>query len=203
MSDKFDLSKQRKDLYRASATKPAIIDVPKLKYLMIDGAGYPDMSAEFQPAMEALYGIAYTLKFAGKADGHDFKVMGPEGIWWMDGDVAFDAKNPNAWRWTLISSVPDFIDARAFRAARKALAEKGKGGPSLDNVRLKAWKEGRVVQILHIGPYNQEGPTIAALHAFAASEGLQLHGRHHEIHLSDPRRVAPEKLKTILRHPVK
>ena len=203
MPDKFDLSKERKDLYRASAKKPAIIDVPKLKYLMVDGAGYPEKSAEFQPAMEALFSLAYTLKFTLKADGNDFKVMAPEGIWWMEGDIDFDKSKSDAWRWTLISPVPDFVDAKAFRAARKQLSDKGKGGPSLDKVRLKAWKEGRVVQMLHIGPYSEEEPPIAAMLAFAESGGLKPHGRHHEIYLSDPRRVAPEKLKSILRHPVK
>jgi hypothetical protein len=203
MEEKFDLSKEQRDLYRASAKKPAIVEVPKLKYLMIDGAGHPADSAEFQPAMEAMYSTAYTLKFTLKADGQDFKVMAPEGIWWMEGDIEFDAARSDDWRWTLISPVPDFVDAKAIRDAKKALAKKGKGGPSLDKVRLKAWKEGTVVQMLHIGPYDREEETIAKMMAFAAQQGFKTHGRHHEIYLSDPRRVAPEKLKTILRQPVK
>ena len=204
MPEKVDLSKELKAVYRASSKVPALITVPRLKYLMIDGAGYPETSPDFHPAMEALFSIAYTIKFMFKKGPQqlDFKIMPLEGIWWMKDDAQWDMKRPDDWRWRLASAVPDFVDAAALREAKKQIKKK-KDLPSADKLRLKSWKEGDAVQMMHIGPYDKEQAAIDSILAFTADNGYAVNGRHHEIYFSDPRRVAPEKLKTIIRFPVK
>jgi hypothetical protein len=197
---KTDLKKQLKEFYTASTKKPSFVDVPKLKYLMIDGSGDPNTNTEFSGAMNALYGVAYTLKF-GPAK-LDFSVMLPEGLWWTKGDARFDMQDKASWQWTLMMVVPDVVSAAMVREAKKAVKEK-KGLARVDDLRLESWREGPAVQIMHIGPYSQEAATIEKLHQFAAENGYALSGKHHEIYFSDPRRTKPEKLKTLLRQPVK
>jgi len=200
--DKIDLRKERPDLWKASAKAPTMVDVPAMHFLMVDGEGDPNTSAAFQQAIEALYGLSYTLKFASKMGrGIDWKVMGIEGLWWADDPEAFRAGRKDEWRWTLLIAQPDVVTAEAVEAARETLRQK-KNPAALDRVRLERFDEGLSAQMLHVGPYSEEGPTIERLHAFIRDEGYDLAGKHHEIYLSDPRRVAPEKLKTILRHPV-
>ncbi|KPK50458.1 MAG: hypothetical protein AMK72_02255 [Planctomycetes bacterium SM23_25] len=200
--DKIDLRKERPDLWKASAKAPTMVDVPAMHFLMVDGEGDPNTSAAFQQAIEALYGLSYTLKFASKMGrGIDWKVMGIEGLWWADDPEAFRAGRKDEWRWTLLIAQPDVVTAEAVEAARETLRQK-KNPAALDRVRLERFDEGLSAQMLHVGPYSEEGPTIERLHAFIRDEGYDLAGKHHEIYLSDPRRVAPEKLKTILRYPV-
>jgi len=200
---KIDLKKEWKSLYTASARKPAHIDVPKLKFLMIDGQGDPNTSPEFLGAIEALYSLAYTLKFSLKLGPEkiDYPVMALEGLWWTDSKV-FDQEDRDSWKWTLMIAQPEVITAAMVRQAKKTVKEK-KGLARVDNIRLENWREGDAVQILHIGPYSEEPATIEKLHAFAKESGCTLAGKHHEIYFSDPRRTKPGKLKTLLRQPVK
>jgi hypothetical protein len=200
---KIDLKKEWKSLYTASARKPALIDVPKLKFLMIDGQGDPNTSPEFLGAIEALYSLAYTLKFSLKLGPKkiDYPVMALEGLWWTD-SLVFDQEDRDSWKWTLMIAQPEVITAAMVRQAKKTVKEK-KELARVDSIRLESWREGKAVQILHIGPYSEEPATIEKLHAFAKESGYTLAGKHHEIYFSDPRRTKPGKLKTLLRQPVK
>ena len=201
---KSDLKKELKQFFTASAKKPALVDVPKLKYLMIDGSGDPNGIPGLPPAMEAMYSVAYTLKFALKLGPQklDWTVMPPEGLWWTEDGSPFDEKNKAAWRWTLIMVVPDFVTAATLRHAIKTVKEK-KGLARADDVRLGSWREGKAVQMMHIGPYSETKITVEKLLEFAAENGCTADGKYHEIYFSDPRRTKPEKLKTLARVPVK
>lgn len=200
---KIDLKKDWKQFYTASSRKPALVDVPKIKYLMIDGHGDPNTSPLFQSAIEALYSLAYTLKFTLKmgAEKIDYPVMALDGLWWTDKEP-FDEADKASWKWTLMIAQPDVITAAMLRAAKKKVSEK-KPHVRVNDVRLESWREGRAVQIMHIGPYSEERPNIEKMLQFAAEQGYQFTGKHHEIYFSDPRRTKPEKLKTLLRHAVK
>lgn len=203
MSDKTDFKKSL-DAYQAKPGQFRIVDVPDLQYLMIDGHGDPNTSPAFAEAVEALYPVAYTLKFASKRDlGRDYVVMPLEGLWWAeDWDSFAAARDPSRWDWTLMVMVPDWIDQDLFAAAVEQVA--AKGGPArLGDVRLESLSEGRSVQTLHVGPFAAEAEVLARMHnEFIPENGLRMVGKHHEIYLSDPRRVAPEKQRTILRQPV-
>jgi hypothetical protein len=192
---KLDLKKDHKALFTASARVVALVDVPRLSYLMVDGEGDPSGNASFAEAIELLYSTSYTLKFAAKkADtGRDWAVMPLEGLWVV--------QKPRWW-WTLMIAQPDFVTAAEVRKAAGELARKH-DRRSYARLRLQKFAEGRSVQTLHVGPYDAETPTIERMRQFAREQGLEFAGKHHEIYLSDPRRVAPEKLKTILRQPVK
>jgi len=193
---KLDLFKEHKDEY-VTPREPVLVDVGPAQYLVIDGSGAPGGDT-FQAMMGAIFGVAYTLKMTVKADGRDYKVCPPEGLWPnADADVPKEQ-----WTWTLLVRTPDFITADDLAAAKQKLLDKGKG-PEVEDVELRTLNEGSCVQVLHVGPYNTEPETIAAMHAFAAEQGLTPAGLHHEIYLSDPRRAAPEKLKTLLRQPVR
>lgn len=199
-TEKIDLYKLHKTEY-AAPKKPKIIDVEPAQYLAIVGQGEPG-SAQFEACIGGLYGMAYTIKFNSKAAGHDFVVCKLEGLYWScdpDSDGAFDK---SALEWKLMIRVPDFVTKKDLVAARQALKEKGKDG-DFDAVVLERLKEGRCVQMLHVGPYDDEQVTIDAMMAFAEAKGLKPNGHHHEVYLSDPRRVPPERLRTILRQPVK
>jgi hypothetical protein len=207
--EKTDLKQQFKALYRPPA-RPVVVDVPTLNFLMIDGSGSPETSERFQVAIGALYGIAYTLKFMLKKaplDGvGDFTVMPLEGLF---GDAASEDQapgcmpdDPAAWSWTLMIAMPDDITSELVAAATEELRRR-KDPPALDDVRYERLDEGCCVQMMYTGPYDKEGPTIEALHAFARSQGFTLCGRHHEVYLGDPRRTAPERLKTVIRQPVR
>jgi hypothetical protein len=200
---KTDLSKEHKQLYNAK-TEPALIDVPELNCLMIDGQGDPNSGTEFQEAMGALYALAYTTKFSLKKQDptKDFKVMMPEALWWNHADGTIDLEHKETWQWTLFLVVPDFVSAEVIAAARDEVRAKKKPVPSLDKVRLERFREGKSVQVMHIGPYADEPASIAKMHQLAADLGLKLRGKHHEIYYSDPRRTKPEKMRTILRQPV-
>ncbi|MET0426059.1 MAG: GyrI-like domain-containing protein [Actinoplanes sp.] len=180
--------------YRARQGRFEVVDVPDLQYLMIDGQGDPNAGPEFGEATAALYPIAYRLKFASKKTlGRDYVVMPLEGLWWADDMSSFTAaRDKTRWSWTLMIMVPSWIDRAMFVDA---------GGD--DGVRLATLSEGKCVQTLHVGSYDDEGPALARMHdEFIPANGLRMTGRHHEIYLSDARRVPPERLRTILRQPV-
>jgi hypothetical protein len=206
--EKLDLRRQYKYLYSPSAKKVEVVDVPPLQFAMIDGTIPPEEgpgdSAEFQAAVGALYGLSYTLKFMIKkrADNPiDYPVMALEGLWVAASGV-YDPAARDTWLYTVMIMQPDFITPEMFEEARAQLLKK-KPGPGPKRLRLETFHEGRCIQVIHIGPYATEPETIAMMDAFASEHGYQMHGRHHEIYLSDPLRTAPEKMKTVLRHPVK
>jgi hypothetical protein len=196
-----DLKKTLKPFYAASASNPATIDVPPMNTLMVDGTGDPNSSA-FQEAVGSLYSVAYTLKFAFKKEkGIDYPVMALEGLWCADDPAVFMSDKRDSWKWTLFIVLPDVVTKKDVAAALDAVKKKAKF-PRFPEVRFEKFAEGKAAQIMHVGPYSAEGPTIERLHRFVEDEGYRLHGKHHEIYLGDPRRSAPEKLRTIIRHPV-
>lgn len=196
---KIDLTKEFKHLYKPSKKEVTAVDVPPLSYLMIDGQGAPG-GEEYATALGALYSVAYTLKFAAKAQGMDFKVAPLEGLWWAEDMAAFTEKNKDEWKWTAMILVPEFVTAEMVDAA-KVQAEEKKGLPAISRVRLETYREGPSAHILYTGPYSDEDETIQRIHQFIEDQGHKLRGKHHEIYLSDPNRTAPEKLKTIIRQP--
>ena len=196
-----DLRQDLAALYKVGRT-PVLVDVPELTYLMVDGRGDPNSSVDYQHAIEALFTLSWTMRFALKRAGIlDYKVMPLEGLWWTPDMADFSTSAKSAWHWTALIVQPDVVGAEHLDAARASAREK-KDLPALDAVRLERWTEGRSAQVLNIGPYAEEAPTIAGLHAFIEGQGLELRGKHHEIYLGDPRRSAPEKLRTIIRQPV-
>ena len=199
---KLDLKKQYRQLYLPSAKECSVVDVPELKFLMIDGHGDPNTSDEYREALEALYAMSYTLKFLSKQkEDIDYVVMALEGLWWTDDMADFSEDDKSAWSWTSMIMQPSHLTADHVEAAAEQVRSK-KNPPALDKVRFEPFREGLSVQIMHIGPYAEEAPTIARLHRFAGDNGYQLRDKHHEIYLSDPRRAAPEKLRTVIRQPV-
>ena len=204
MVTKTDYKKTLKDLYRPSIKKPVILDVPRMNFLMMDGSGNPNTSPDYQAVVEALYGVAYALKFAAKRElEQDYVVMPLEGLWWGTemGKHSFTEEDKDQFQWTMMIMQPDFITQDMFHQAVAAV-ERKKGLTNLSEMRLEALEEGTSVQIMYVGAYDDEGPTIQQMHQFAFDQGYQLRGKHHEIYLSDPRRTAPDKLKTVLRHPI-
>ena len=203
MTDKTDFKKTL-DAYRAVRGEVRVLDVPDLRYLMIDGRGDPNTSPAFTQAMQALYPVAYTLKLTSKAQlGRDYVVPPLEGLWWAEDMAAFTtARDKSRWRWTLMILVPDWIEAAMVTAAVEHAAAKNRPA-RLDDLRLGALSEGRCVQTLHVGAFDDEGQVLAHLHReVVPAHGMRLAGKHHEIYLSDFRKVAPERQRTILRQPV-
>ncbi|MFI1462962.1 GyrI-like domain-containing protein [Nocardia carnea] len=203
MTGKIDFKKTL-DAYQAKRYRFRIVEVPDMNYLMIDGHGDPNASPVFTAAVEALYPVAYKLKFASKRDlGRDYVVMPLEGLWWADDMDSFTgARDKSRWDWTLMIMVPDWTDREMFAAAVVQAGAKNRPA-RLDDVRLETLSEGRCVQTLHIGSFDDEAEVLARMHQeFIPDNGLRMAGRHHEIYLSDFRKVAPEKLRTVLRQPV-
>lgn len=202
--------KKTLDAYRATRGVIRLIEVPRLQYLMVDGAGDPNTSQIYKDAVTALFPLAYTLKFASREKfGIDTVVMPLEGLWHAPDMESFTSKrDKSAWLWTLMIMVPDQVTPEMFAEAVDSVAakeakKKRTPSPALRSVRLETLDEGLSAQTLHVGPFDDEGPVLDDLHhRFIPENGLQLTGRHHEIYLSDMRRVAPEKLRTILRQPV-
>lgn len=197
---KVDLYKEHKAEY-VTPKQPVLVNVKPAKYLTVTGQGAP-AGKEFQAAVGALYGVAFTVKMTKKFAGQDYRVCNLEGQWWgkeKTGD--FSAQPRETWNWRLMIRIPDFIRASDVKSAVKRLKEKGKAD-EVDRVKLETIKEGKCVQMLHVGPYANEGETVTRMIEHAQQSGLTCRGRHHEIYLSDPRRVAPAKLRTILRLPV-
>jgi hypothetical protein len=203
--DKIDLRRQLRALYAPPPT-PVLVDVPDLTLLMIDGRGDPNTAAEYQDAVAALYAVSYALKFAIKRapDGADYAVMPLEGLWWTDDMAAFNVERKADWRWTMMIAQPDLVTAERVEQAVADTMRK-KRLPAAAALRLERFAEGVSAQVLHVGPYSAEGPTIAHLHAFIRESGYAFDSRqqrHHEIYLNDPTRTAAEKLRTVIRQPV-
>ncbi len=200
--EKIDLKKDLKPLYQASAKDVVTVEVPTLKFLMVDGEGDPNTSQAYAQAVEALFSVSYTAKFMVKKGLQlDYSVMPLEGLWWADDMSAFVVDDKAKWQWTMMIMQPtcaanDVIEAAIAEVRRK------KKLPALDRLRLENFSEGRCAQVLHIGPFSDEGPTIERLHEFIDTRTSRT-GKHHEIYLSDIRRADPKKWKTIIRHPMK
>lgn len=191
-------------LYRARRT-PELVEVPELSFLMIDGHGDPNTSERYQQAVQALYAVSYTLKSVLKKrlDLH-YRVAPLEGLWWAQDMAQFSAQRKGDWDWTMMIRQPAEVTPQLAEQSAQEVAAK-KQLPAARELRLERFTEGPAAQVLHLGPYSAEGPTIAALHAFIRGQGRRFDGRrhkHHEIYLGDPRRTAPERLKTIIRQPV-
>ncbi len=199
---KIDYKKEMKHLYRPSAKKVAAVDVPEMNFLMIDGAGDPNTSPAFQEATEALFAVSYKLKFMIKKGDQqvDYGVMPLEGLWWADDMTQFSVEKKGDWQWTLLMMQPEFVTPELFAEAVELVKQK-KNPSALPLMRFEAYAEGKAAQIMHIGPFSEEGPTIEKIHAFIAENGYELSGKHHEIYLSDIRRAAPERWKTVIRQP--
>ena len=203
-SEKIDLKKQWKHLYQPRAGEIATVAVPPLTYLMVDGEGDPNHSKSFEQAVEALYSLAYTLKFSLKKSPRavDYGVMPLEGLWWADDPREFLKSDKSAWKWTAMILQPEFISGADVDAAFDEVRRK-KNPEALDQVRFESLQEGEAVQTLYLGAFSQEGPTIQRMHDAIHAAGKEIFGKHHEIYLSDPRRTAPDKLRTILRQPMR
>lgn len=200
---KIDFKMELRTLYDAPKGRFARVDVPRLRYVMIDGQGDPNTAPAYMAAIEWLYPVSYAMKFASKRElGKDYVVPPLEGLWWADDPADFVARRKDRWRWTMLIMVPDFVGQDVYEAA---LAKtRAKLGAPPETLRLESLTEGLSLQTLHIGSYDDEGPILAHLHdELMPAENLDFNGRHHEIYLSDPRKTAPGKLKTILRQPVK
>lgn len=193
------------DCYRASSGEFRVVDVPPMQYLMIDGHGDPNTSVSFRESVEALFPLAYKLKFASKQElGRDYVVMPLEGLWWAgDMDSFTSARDKSRWDFTLLVMQPEWITPEMVRAAVDKVAAKAPPR-RLNDVRLETLEEGSSVQTLHLGSYDDEAETLAKLHhEVIPAHGMTMTGKHHEIYFSDFRKVAPEKLRTILRQPVR
>jgi hypothetical protein len=198
-----DYKKELKHLYKPSSKIVEIVEVPQMNFLMVDGEGDPNTSQSFSDAIEVLYPLSYTLKFMTKQGelGIDYGVLPLEALWWSDDMSAFSTGNKDAWKWTVMIMQPEFITPAMVEEATKEVQKK-KNPVSLPLVRFEAFTEGKAAQILHIGPFSAEGPTIAKVHTFIEDNGSLRTGKHHEIYVSDIRRAAPEKWKTIVRQPM-
>jgi hypothetical protein len=198
--DKVDFKKELKELY--APKKMAIVDVPGMNYLMIDGSGDPGISQDYKDAIQTLYPVSYALKFmVKKGKGIDYGVMPLEGLWWADDMSAFVSGDRASWKWTSMMMQPGFITKEMVAEAMEQVAKK-KSLPAISKIRFERFDEGLSAQVLHTGPFSEEGPTINKLHDFIGQGGYRLCGKHHEIYLSDVRKVAPERMKTVLRQPI-
>ncbi|MFP6834031.1 MAG: GyrI-like domain-containing protein [Porticoccaceae bacterium] len=191
-----------KHLYQPSANEVVQVEVPPLNYLMVDGEGDPNTSAEYKDAVEALFSVSYTIKFMIKKGPQaiDYSVMPLEGLWWSEDMTAFVANDRAKWKWTMMILQPSFVESEVVNTAITEVRRKKKL-PDGDRLRLEQFSEGICAQILHIGPFSEEGPTIDRLHEYIDSKSAR-RGKHHEIYLSDIRRTDPQKWKTIIRHPM-
>ena len=200
---KIDFKKELSYLYKASAKEVVLVDVPALNYLMIDGEGDPNQSAAYADAVEALFSISYTIKFLVKKGelAIDYGVMPLEGLWWADDMSQFSVDDKSNWKWTMMIMQPQFVTSAIVEEAMTSVQKK-KGLAALSQMRFESVTEGLCAQILHIGPFTEEGPTIERVHEFIDARGTKT-GKHHEIYLSDIRRAAPEKWRTIIRQPLK
>ncbi|RPI00332.1 MAG: hypothetical protein EHM72_09560, partial [Calditrichaeota bacterium] len=180
---KIDLKKELKHLYQPSPKEVVQVDVPTMNYLMIDGEGDPNTSQAFSEAVEALYTVSYAVKFSVKkgALAIDYGVMPLEGLWWADDMSRFSVEVKSAWKWTLMIMQPDFVSKEMIDTAISEAAKK-KGASIVARVRFESLTEGQCAQILHVGPFSEEGPTVVKVHEFIDSKGARV-GKHHEIYL--------------------
>ncbi len=201
--EKIDFKKRNKALYQPPTKEFVLIDVPTMQFVMIDGEGDPNTADSHRKAIEWLYSVSYAMKFAAKAGaGQDYVVPPLEGLWWADDPQSFVDRRKDQWRWTMMIMAPDFIDQTMFQDAVAKTSKKFGAPPT--TLRLAAYQEGPCLQTMHIGSYDDEGPTLARLHdEIMPSRGYGFAGPHHEIYIGDPRKVEPSRLKTILRQPVR
>jgi hypothetical protein len=199
----YDVKRELPALYTPKNRDWALLTVPPQRFLAVAGTGDPNTAPAYTEAVEALYAVAYTLKFAGKRAGRDF-VVGPlEGLWYADDASVFSAREKAEWSWTMLICLPDSASKTDVDAAVAAARDKKKDLPALERVRIESLDEGLCMQLLHVGSYDEETPALVRLHGeVLPAEGLRERGRHHEVYLGDPRRTAPEKLRTVLRQPV-
>ncbi|NTW61525.1 hypothetical protein HGB24_02465 [Candidatus Saccharibacteria bacterium] len=201
---KIDYKKDMRNLYSGKVGEVVTVEVPEMNYLMIDGHGDPNTSKEFADALQTLYPLAYTIKFDCKKNlDNDFAVMPLEGLWWADDMNDFLYAKKDNWSWTVMIAQPDFVTKDIVSRSIEAVTKK-KSPPLIDKVRFESYAEGRSAQVMYVGAYSDEGPTIAKMHEYIKSSGGKLDGKskyHHEIYLSDQRRTDPSKLKTIIRQP--
>lgn len=200
--DKLDFKKTMKAYWQPPVGKFVVVEMPRLSFIKVDGKGDPNSADEYKSAVQWLYSMSYGLKFASKATGRDYGVAPLEGLWWAEDMASFTQGDKSNWLWTAMIMQPDWIDAVAYDAVLGRTT--GKLGAPPASLRLEPFEEGLSVQTMHIGPYSAEAPTIARLHGeFLPANGLIENGHHHEIYLSDPGRTAPDKLKTVIRQPVR
>ena len=208
---KYDFKKADKNLYSGKIGRFDIVDVPPIPYLMIDGMGSPNTSKAYSQAITALYGLSYGLKFHSKIElGKDYVVPPLEGLWWADDMDAFTSGDTDKWQWTMMMRVPVWVTPSLLESIRAVSITKNakKKTPPTDaktiaKVRLETLTEGTCVQVLYVGPYDKEGEILRAMHGkFIPNNNMSMSGKHHEIYLNDPRKINPEKLRTILRQPV-
>ena len=201
--EKIDFRKTMKELWQPPAGRFTLVEVPRMRFAMVDGHGDPNVAAAYREAVEWLYSASYTLKFMSKKElARDYGVMPLEGLWWAEDMATFITRDKAAWSWTMMIMQPDWITPEMFAAAVDGVRAKRGDAPA--SLRLEDYDEGLSVQIMHVGSYDDEGPVLKRLHEeFLPENGLAETGRHHEIYISDPRRTAPEKLKTVLRQPVR
>ena len=194
----YDIKKALPALYAPKRGGFHVVDVPEIAFLMVDGHGDPNTSPAYTEAVTALYTLSYTVRAIAKADLGRVHTVGPlEGLWSADDPAVFVTREKSAWDWTMMISQPAWITPDVVEAAKRKKK-------AVDGVRFASYAEGRSVQVLHVGSYDDEAPVLAALHReYLPEHGFTFNGRHHEIYLSDPRRTAPEKLRTILRQPVR
>jgi hypothetical protein len=202
MPVKVDFKKELKAYYNPSITGYHLVDVPAMNFLMVDGAGNPNTSKEYQQAVEVLYAMSYAIKFSLKSRGYDHVIPPLEGLWWMENMDEFSRANIERWEWTMMIMQPDWVALDLAEGVRSEVAKK-KELSSLSKVRYGSLTEGAAVQVRYIGGYDNEAPVIADMHAFIRNNGFKMNGKHHEVYLSDPRKVTAEKLKTILRQPIR
>ncbi len=202
---KTDFKKSMREFYAPKSTEFHLVDVPEMQFLKIDGSGDPNLSPEYRKAVETLYPVAYKTKFISKKElDKDYVVPSLEGLWWADDMSTFtDNLDKSQWSWTMMIMQPEWITADMIEEAKALVIKKCPPG-GLAKLRFEKYTEGQSLQCLHVGSYDDEAPVLARLHnELMPEKGLTFNGRHHEIYLSDPRKVTPEKLKTILRQPVK
>jgi len=204
--EKIDLKKVYKNLYQSSTKEPSLVEAPEFQIFSVQGEGNPNTSVDFKNAVETLFPVAFKAKFICKKElQKDYVVMPLEGLWWTDDMNCFSQDNKDIWKWKIFIIQPDFMTKEIFERAKEEAAKK-KDLPALERVTFEKIEEGLSAQILHIGSYDNEKTTIEKLHTFIKDKGYSFDGliqKHHEIYLSDMRKTAPEKLKTILRQPVK
>jgi hypothetical protein len=205
---KIDLKKENKELYAPSTKEVSVVDVPKMNFLMIDGEGDPNTSKDYEDSIEALFSVSFKIKFiSSKENSNDYVVMPLEGLWWTEDMKNFSIQDKSNWKWTSMMRQPDFVTKKMVEKAIEEVEMK-KSLPALSRIRFESLHEALSAQIMHIGPYSEEGQTIKKLHSFIEEKGYDFNGcihgqKHHEIYLSDMRRTKPDKLKTILRQPIK
>lgn len=200
--NKLDLKRDLAHLYRPSAREVVAVQVPSMNFLMVDGLGDPNTTPAYAEAVEALFSLSYALKFAVKKGplAIDYSVMPLEGLWWADDMSSFTTGDRSAWHWTMMIMQPDFITLEMVEETAAVVQDK-KASVALSRLRFAAFEEGAAAQILHLGPFSDEGPTIQRVHDFVEASGRRLTGKHHEIYLSDIRKAHPSKWKTIIRQP--